>query len=70
MKKLSLIWVIYFITSFAAFHYGMVAFGYDLLKLSFVTPALAQAGMILFGICGLMSLIMLLMPCKSECCKK
>ena len=62
--------IIYFIASFAALHYGMEAFGFSLLTLSFVTPMMAKTVMIIFGICGLLSLISMFYPCKCKYCKE
>lgn len=63
-----LIWLVYFIASFAALHYGMVAFGYDLLALPMVTqvPNLVKIVQMVFGLCGLISIITMFMP---KCCE-
>jgi len=68
MKSSKLMWFIWFISSFAAFHYGMMAFGLNLLALPFVVaiPMLPKIAMLLFGVCGLISMITLLGSC-SEC---
>jgi len=68
MKTSPIMWIIYFITSFAAFHYGMMAFDFNLLALPFVAkfPMLPKIVMIIFGACGLVSLIALFTGCK-EC---
>lgn len=67
----------YFIASFAALHYGMVAFGFDLLTLPVIVQIswLPKAIMIAFGFSGLISLLSMFMPkCKgcgdkNGCCK-
>lgn len=75
IMKFCCMYLIYFVASFAALHYGMVAFGYDLLALPFVVeiPGLAKGVMIVFGLCGLLSIISMIFPCKpcgDKCCKK
>jgi len=66
--KSGLMWLIYFIASFAAFHYGMTAFGFNLFALTFVAtkPMLIKIVKIVFGVCGLISLFALFMGCD-EC---
>jgi len=66
--KSKLMWIIWFIASFAAFHYGLMAFGFNLLALKPIAamPMLVRAVMLLFGACGLISLITLFTDCK-EC---
>jgi len=69
MKSSKLMWLIWFIASFAAFHYGLMAFDINLLALPFVTKIklLPKIIMIIFGFCGLISIITLLGSCESEC---
>ena len=66
--KSKLMWVVYLIASFGAFHYGLVAFGWNLFALKFLVnmPMLTRAIQLLFGACGLASIITLFMECK-EC---
>jgi len=68
MKKNMFMWIVWFITSFAAFHYLMMAFGWNLLLMAPIAsvPRLSFIVEIIFGICGLISLITLFGECK-EC---
>ncbi|MFC1842640.1 hypothetical protein ACFLYU_03215 [Candidatus Dependentiae bacterium] len=68
MKTSKLMWVIYFIASFAAFHYLLIAFNVNLLAFPLIAgvPNLVRIVSIIFGLCGLVSLITLFMGCK-EC---
>ena len=68
MKSSKLMWAVWFIASFAAFHYGLMAFGLNLLALPFVLKIaiLPKIVMMIFGICGLISMITLLGG-RSEC---
>jgi len=68
MKKSPFMWVVWFITSFAAFHYLMVAFNWNLLSMAPIAsiPRLPFIVMVVFGACGLISLITLFGECK-EC---
>jgi len=66
MKSSKIMWLVWFIASFAAFHYGMMAFGLNLLDLP-VLSKISRIVMIIFGLCGLISIITLLGSCSSEC---
>jgi len=61
-----LMWAVWFVTAFAAFHAGLAAFGFNLLSTELFTTTLSflvRPILILFGVCGLISMISLLMGC-------
>jgi len=66
--KSKLMWVVYFITSFAAVHHGLEVFKFSLFTLPFVksVPMLPQVVLVIFGVCGLVSFVSLFKECK-EC---
>jgi len=66
--KSKLMWIIYFIASFGAFHSGLALFNFNLLTLPLIAniPFLPQIVLALFGICGLISLVSLFTGC-CEC---
>jgi len=66
--KSKLMWFVYFIASFAAFHHGLALFNFNLLALPFIAkfPLLPKIVLALFGVCGLVSMIALFTSCK-EC---
>jgi len=65
--KSKLMWLVYFLASFGAFHHGLALFNFSLLNLPFIAkfPILPKIVLALFLVCGLVSLVSLFM-CK-EC---
>jgi len=70
MKCGKLMWGVWFIASFAAFHKGLEAFGWNLLTTKLFTTTLAvtvKPIMLLMGVCGLISMMTLFMGGCKEC---
>jgi len=71
MKHGKWFWFVWFIASFAAFHYGLEACGFSFFTLDFVAtkPMFVRIVKLFFGAMGLVSLVTLLKACKDcrEC---